>query len=276
MNFFKISLLALLALSVIAHARTEKKSSPNKLLWMYRFYYLPYAIQFEVGKDASEVLPFHVKASGVSEFVSAEELKAIDQEWKKVRSEWTTKAVFKLESILPGQSQRILPRVWAHKVNVNQKAEERISLKERVILSNLLKEKPARVQKALIQLRYLQSFIASGDEEKTHFFVLGPHWCQSSQEYRVLFETYFKKFEVKPVVLHFIVFEDPQERIFQSQILRELFLFPEQDSRKSVPKFLFLESPQKNLVVYEDAEALEKLFLRYFHPYQGFLVKNKK
>ena len=101
--------------------------------------------------------------------------------------------------------------------------------------------------------------------------MVSPSWCDSSREYRVLLETYTKKFSNPKLNFHSIVVEDPKEKIFDSRLLQELFPNKKKYSHSSVPRFLAIETVQGKTRVYEEGEALQALYKRFFRKHRGFL-----
>lgn len=170
-----------------------------------------------------------------------------------------------------GQTVRISQRLISHHVPMSRGPFDTISISDRIQLNDALKSKPPEVQAAFKQLRFLKSFLAPLDEERFNFFIFSPSWCESSREYRVLFETYLKTFPQAGLNLHSVLIEDPKEEIFDSRIIRELFPHQKKYTQDSTPRFLAIETVQGNTVIWEEGEALKELYERFFKQYRGYL-----
>ena len=104
-------------------------------------------------------------------------------------------------------------------------------------------------------------------------FIFSASWCSSSREYRALLESYLKSAPQNDVVLHSVVIEDPDQKIFDAKVLKELFPHQDRYTHESIPKFIALENIQGKSVVYEEGDALFALYERYLKPMRGFLNK---
>jgi hypothetical protein len=136
-----------------------------------------------------------------------------------------------------------------------------------------LQGKAPEAQANITQLALVKSFIDSSEMGNFHFFIISPSWCASSQEYRALFEAYFKKFSNPNLTLHSIVIEDPEESIFDAKIFKELFPHKKNYSHEIVPRFIAFQQKDGKPVIYEEGEALAVLYQNYFKKYQGFMNK---
>jgi hypothetical protein len=265
--------MVLTGLSTPASAEEVASTAPaHKLLHMYQLFYLPFEIEFRPGREINTVLPYRVR-NGEEKLLEAHELVHLDAEWAKVRSTWRAKSLLEFNPLAPGKSLRLTQRLVSHSVPVNRTAFDFISRAERKQTEITLSKKPRPVVAAFLQMQHLKAFTESADESKLNFFIVSASWCESSKEYRVLLETYFKKFPHPELVLHSVVIQDPQKTVFESTLLKELFPHPTQYSHDTIPRFLALEYRNGQPFVYEEGEALKVLYERFYSTHQGFLSR---
>jgi hypothetical protein len=247
-----------------------KLATGNKLLNMYRFFYLPFSIDFREGRTKDEILPYIAEGSG-ARLLTAGEMIQLDGEWKQMRAGIRPKALL-LSTIVPVDGTvAITKRLLSHKLPLNRSAFDRIGINDRMMMAKALEGKPEAVRSAFRQLQFLKSFTKDLDQGAFHFFIVSPSWCQSSREYRMLFETYFKRFPQKTLALHSIVVEDPNEKIFDSRVMAELFPNKEKYSHDNVPRFLAFEIRDGKPIVWEEGQALDQLYTRYYAKHRGHL-----
>jgi thiol-disulfide isomerase/thioredoxin len=244
----------------------------NKLLYMYRFYYLPFSLEFQEGRTVNDILPFFPgENKSALKLLQAEELETLDGEWNKIKASWRQKSLFLATPVPTGQTRRISQHLASHVIPLSRGAFDTLPINDRIMLANALRTKSPQVQAAFTQLRFLKSFLGPQDDGKFNFFVIGASWCESSREYRILFETYFKEFPNSDVNLHSVVIDDPKEQIFDSRILRELFPNPARYSHNNLPRFLAIETVNGTTTIYEEGEALQQLYDRFFYMHRGYL-----
>jgi hypothetical protein len=195
----------------------------------------------------------------------------LDLEWNKIKEAWKKKSLLLLTPVATGESVRISQRLISHHIPLTRTAFDTLSINDRIQLGQALQTKAPEVQAAFKQLRFLKSFLRPGDEEKFNFFIISASWCDSCREYRNLFESYFKAFPAPLVNLHSVVIEDPKEEIFDARILKELFPNPKKYSHNSIPRFLALESVRGKTTIWEEGEALQELYERFYKLHHGFL-----
>jgi hypothetical protein len=260
-----------IALALPAQA-AEPAPPVNKLLQMYNFYYLPFSIQWRQGKTPNDIIPLMAeKPNEPPRLLKAEELETLDKEWNALKDGWKKRSLLLSTAVPLNQSVRISQRLVSHRVPLNRGPFDTISITDRIQLNEALKEKSAEVQAAFRQLRFLKSFVQPVEEDRFNFFIVSASWCDSCKEYRVLLETYLKSFPNPGMVLHSLVIDDPKEEIFDSKILKDLFPHPEKYTHDSVPRFLAIETVNGKTTVWEEGEALEALYDRFFKPFRGFL-----
>lgn len=263
--------LSLLTLLVAQSADVPKV---NKLLYMYQFFYLPFAIDFQVGRSVDTILPYRLDAKGEpSRLMEAHELVNLDAQWTKTRAEWRTKSLLEFNKVAPGKSLRISQRLVSHHIPVTRGATDTFSASDKASIGEALKGKTPEVVGSFYQLRFLKSFMEPSDEGKFNFFVVSPSWCESSREYRTLFEAYFKKFPNPELSLHSLVIEDPKQKIFDSRVMKELFPHPKRYTHETTPRFLAVQTVNGQTQVWEEGEALKQLYDRYYSQHRGFLKK---
>ena len=255
------------------HAKADTAKLPtNKLLHMYELFYLPFSVEFKQGKTFNDIFPLVADKTGrFTQIVKPEQLKLLDDDFSVERKNWAKSSLFLNTSIELGASQRITQRLISHRISLKTGAWDKVSISGQIQVKAMLKDKPEIVLKAVTQYQFLRSFTQDADDDKFHFFIIGPSWCDSSKEYRYILEYYSKKFPHNQLVLHSVVIDDPQEQIFDSQILKDLFPFPENYSHESVPRFLAMQKMSGQLKVWEEGDALKELKDRFFSQHRGFL-----
>lgn len=246
-------------------------AAANKLLYMYRLYYLPFSVDFREGRTRNDILPFRGLTAEGSELLSADDLTTLDRQWDTIRDGWKRRSLFLSTPVAVGSSVRVAPRLVSHKVSLTRSALDTLAIPDRIQINDLLKNKAPQVQAEFKQLRFLKSFIDEKDEGKFNIFIFSASWCSSSREYRALIESYLKSSPQNDVVLHSVVIEDPNQKIFEAKILKELFPHGDRYTHESIPKFIALENIQGKSVVYEEGDALFALYERYLKPMRGFL-----
>lgn len=270
---FKIwaTLLILVASSSWAE-KAEIKEPTNKLLHMYELFYLPFTIEFKQGKTYNDIFPIVAGKNGeFNQILKPEQLKLLDEDFSVERKTWAKSSLFLNTPLELGESQRITQRLVAHRIPLKKTAWDKVSVADQIQVKALLEGKPEMVRKAVTQYQFLRSFLTGLEDEKFNFFIIGPSWCESSKEYRYILEYYAKKFAHNQLILHSVTVEDPQEQIFDSQLLKDLFPFPENYSHESVPRFLAIQKVRGQLKVWEEGDALVELKDRFLGQYRGFL-----
>lgn len=248
--------------------------SNNKLLYMYRLYYLPFAIDFREGRTQNDVLPFRLSGNTVGELISGDELSRIDRQWEGIRESWRKRSLLLNTPVKVGEKARVTNRVVSHKISLTRGALDTLTIPDRIQINDLMKSKSPDVQADFKQLRFLKSFMEYRDENKFNLFLFSASWCSSCREYRSLLESYLKSNPQENVVFHSVVIDDPQQQIFKAKILGELFPHPERYSHDSIPKFLAVEKENGKAIVYEEGEALSVFYERYLKSMRGFM-KNR-
>jgi hypothetical protein len=109
------------------------------------------------------------------------------------------------------------------------------------------------------------------EEERFNFFIISASWCDSCRQYRVLLETYAKTFPDMGLNLHSVVVEDPKEEIFESTLLKQLFPNAKKYSHNSIPRFLALQTSHGKTQIWEEGEALQELYRRFYKDQRGYL-----
>jgi len=253
-------------------ARADGPAKINKLEQMFRFYYLPFSLDFKEGRSSNEIFPFGPdKYRDFTRLIKPEELQKLDKEWGSFREEWKKRSLFLSTPVGLNETVHLSQRLISHRIPLTRSAWHGLSLNERIQLENILKTKPEAVQTAVTQLRLLKSFLSGAEEEKFNFFVIGPHWCESSREYRALLEAYFKKFPNSELILHSVVVEDPKEEIFDAKLLKEMFPYPGKYTQDIVPKFIAIQTVNGKTTIWEEGEALKELYERFYKPHRGYL-----
>ncbi len=266
--------LAAVFLALPLRADDPAKTAPkvNKLLAMYELFYLPFPMEFHVGRNLETILPFVTDARGeATRIVEAHELVGLDAEWSKIRGGWRAKSLLEFHSVPTGKSVRITQRLVSHRVPVTRAATDTLPLADRVALNDSLKGKSAAVIASFYQLRFLQSLLEKGDEGKFNFFIVSASWCDSSREYRTLLEAYFKKFPHPDLTLHSLMVEDPKQAIFDSRLMKELFPHSKRYTHDTVPRFLAVQTVNGQSKIWEEGEALRELYDRFYAQHRGFL-----
>ena len=249
----------------------------NKLLYMYEFFYLPFNIEFRVGRNLETILPYVLDSKGeASRMMEAHELVALDSEWLKTRSAWKTKSLLEFQNVPTGKSVRVTSRLVSHHIPITRSAVDSLSPMDRKALTESLKGKSSAVIAGFYQLRFLKSLLEPSDESKFNFFILSPSWCESSREYRGLLETYFKKFPDPELTLHSVLVEDPKKQIFESRLMKELFPNTSRYTHETVPRFIALQNVNGQPQIWEEGEALKELYERFYADHRGFLAGSKE
>lgn len=248
------------------------KEPTNKLLHMYEIFYLPFTIEFKQGRTYNDIFPLVADKRGeFTQLLTPEQLRVLDQEFGSERKQWQKTSLFLNTPLELNESQQITQRLVSHRISLKKTAWDQVSVADQIKVKALLDGKPEMVKKAVTQYQFLRNLMKGIDEEKFNFFVIGPSWCESSKEYRYILEFYSKKFPNTQLVLHSVVVDDPQEQIFGSQLMQDLFPFPENYSHDSVPRFLALQKERGQLKVWEEGDALVELKNRFFAQHRGFL-----
>lgn len=244
----------------------------NKLLQMYRFFYLPFSLDFVEGKMNNDILPFLIDASGNADrLITPDELQLLDREWNEAKEKWRSKSLFLATPVPIGETVRISRHLISHRVPLNRSAFDGLPISERIQVGEAIKGRSMEVQADFKQLRFLRSFVRESEAEQFNFFIVSASWCESCKEYRMLMEAYQKQFPSSSVNIHSVVIEDPKEQIFDSNILKELFPHPKKYSHDSIPRFLAIEGGPGKTIVWEEGDALRELYDRYFRNYRGFM-----
>lgn len=243
----------------------------NKLLFMYRFYYLPFSLEFQEGKNVNEILPFVPEKKNTIRLIKAEELQELDARYGGIRESWKQKSLFINTPVALNQSVRISSHLVSHSIPLSRSALEKLSIDERIQLNEALKKKSPEVQAAFKQLTFLKSFLTTPDQGKFNLFIFSASWCESCREYRILLESYLKKFPKAELNIHSVVIEDSREEIFDKPMLKELFPHPKKYSHDSIPRFLALDTTTTVPTVLEEGEALAVVYERFFKEHKGFL-----
>lgn len=265
-------MLALLVLSLPTLADVIPEAPPtNKLLYMYRFYYLPFSLEFREGKNVNEILPLLPQKDGTVRLIKADELQELDTKWNSLRDPWKQKSLLLSTPVTSNESARVTTHLVSHVIPLTRTALERLSIDERIQINETLKKKPVEVQSAFKQLTFLKSFLTPMDQGKWNLFIFSASWCESCREYRVLLESYLKKFPSSDLNLHSVVIEDSREEIFDKPLLKELFPNPKKYSHDSIPRFLMLDTTATVPKVLEEGEALAAVYDRFFKEHKGFL-----
>ena len=268
------ALTLILSLAIKLSAQTPTESKFNKLREMYLFYYLPFNIHFKVGSQADDIFPVVTDNMGeLSKTVAPEDMKKVEKNWSEIRDTWKNRSLFLSTSVELGKKIRISPHLVSHKIPVTRNTLDNLSFANKLIFQKTLQDKSPEVKQVVTQSFFLKSFLDEKDKKDFNFFIFSPSWCASSQEYRALFEAYFKKFAPANLTIHSVVIEDPDEAIFDSKLFKELFPNTKSYSHEIVPRFLAIENKESGSVVYEEGEALAVLYENFFKQHQGFLNK---
>lgn len=271
-KILRSSMVVFLFVAQIIYSEPALKQPSNKLLHMYELFYLPFKIEFKQGRTYNDIFPLVADKRGeFTQLLTPEQLKSLDQEYSSERKSWEKSSLFLNTPLELDESQQITQRLISHRVSLKRTAWEKVSVADQIKVKALLDGKPEMIKKAVTQYQFLRSLMKGANEEKFNFFIIGPSWCESSKEYRYILEYYSKKFPNAQLVLHSVVVDDPQGQIFESQLIKDLFPFPENYSHNSVPRFLALEKDKGQLKVWEEGEALIELKNRFFAEHRGFL-----
>ena len=228
----------------------------NKLQAMYRLYYLPMGIDFKATESKNDLLPFVESVSNrFDKLLKPEELEAIDSQWTNIKQEWQKKSLLLKNPAELGRSQVVTQALRNHYVKANRSSNEIVSIG----------------QNESSQVKLLKSFLKPNDEYKTHFFIIGPDWCLSSLEYRVLLEGLFKEFQDSKYVLHNVMVADPEQKIFDSKFLNEVLPDTKKRSLETVPVFISLQFKNGKAEVLEEGDAIEMLLEKHLIKHRGYL-----
>ena len=251
---------------------TEEPAITNKLLYMYRLYYLPFSVEFRQGKTKDDILPFiqEKNAEGLR-LLRAEELQNLDSEWNAIKDPWKQKSLLQGTNVPLNQTVALSSHLYSHHVGISRNAFDSVSLNDRIVLTEKLKGKPPEVQASFKQLTFVKSFLSAFDQERFNFFIFSASWCDSCKEYRVLLESLVKNFPEQNLNLHSVMIEDTKEEIFEKPILKELFPNPKKYSHESIPRFLSFEVVNGVPTVLEEGEALKALYERFLKVHRGYL-----
>jgi thiol-disulfide isomerase/thioredoxin len=229
-----VILLVLMSLGYSRAAQSQNEPEParvNKLQYMYQLFYLPFSVKFREGRTVDDILPYITdKITGQPRLIKAEELQELDAVWNSIREPMKKKSLLISTPVPVGQSVRISHHLASHNIAVTRGPLDGLSINERIQLAELLKDKPAEIQVAFRQLRFLKSFLNLVDEGKFNFFIVSASWCDSCKEYRALFEAYVKNFGINELNLHSIVINDPLKIFFRipnatrTIVFRDLYL----------------------------------------------------
>lgn len=266
------TLLALSCLTLNTALAEEDPKPVNKLLQMYNFYYLPFSITWREGKALNDIIPLiSTKPGEPGRLIKAEELETLDKEWNGFKDDWKKRSLLLSTPVALNETVHISQRLVSHHIPLTRAAFDGISITDRIQLNDALKNKSPEVQAAFKQFRFLKSFVQPLEEEKFNFFIVSASWCDSCKEYRVLLETYLKTFPDSGLILHSVVIEDPKEEVFDSRILKELFPHPKKYTHDSIPRFLAIQTAQGKTTIWEEGEALQELYERFYKKNRGFL-----
>lgn len=244
--------LSLLFVAVLARA---EEAPANKLRAMYRLYYLPMGIEFKETDTKNDLLPYVESAAGrYDRLLKPEELEAIDNQWTNIKQDWQKKSLLLKNPAELGRTQVISQSLRNHYVKANRSANEIVA-----------------ITSDSAQVKLLKSFLQPREENKTHFFIVGPDWCLSSLEYRILLEALFKEFQDPKYVLHNVMVADPEQKIFDSKFIKEIL--PDTSIRKleTVPVFIALQFKEGKAVVLEEGDAIEMLLEKHLLKHRGYL-----
>jgi len=244
----------------------------NKLLYMYRFYYLPFSVDFREGKTLNDILPvIDDSETGEKRLIKADELQKLDEEWSALKEPFRKKSLFLNTPVPPNSTVRISSHLVSHRTMLSRNAFDSLNLNERILVKQTLKGKPPEVQANYKQLLFLKSLLGKEDDGKFNLFIVSASWCESCREYRVMFESYFRTFLPEMVNVHSLLIDDSKEQIFEHPFLRELFPNELKYSHNSIPRFLVVDSTGGTQMVLEEGEALEALYNRFFKAKRGYL-----
>jgi len=278
MNLFLLGTLLFCSLTGTSRGEDSVEPPPlakaptNKLLHMYELFYLPFTIEFKQGKTFNDIFPLIADEKGeFTQLLKPDQLKNLDQEYSSERLSWSKNSLFLNVSLELDESQRITQRLIAHRIGLKKTAWDKVSVADQIKVKALLDGKPDLIKKSVTQVQFLRGFLKDYEEEKFNFFIIGPQWCESSREYRYILEYLSKKFPNPQLILHSVTIEDPEEKIFDSQLMKDLFPFPENYSHDSVPRFLALQKERGQLKVWEEGDALVELRNRFLGQHRGFL-----
>lgn len=255
-----------------ATALAESKQPANKLTEMFRLYYLPFSLDFKEGAAVNEIFPYRIDGSGeFSQLVHPEELQRLNSQWDSIREGWKKKSLLLTTPVALNETVRVTQHLTSSRIPMTRTAQDGLSIQDRIVLQNMLQDKPKEIKEAVLQMRFLKSFLPPLDEERFNFFIFSPSWCESSKEYRALLEAYFKQFSNSTLNFHSVIIDDPNEEIFDSRIFQELFPKKSATTTEIVPRFIAIQTIQGRTQVWEEGDALRELSLRFFGTHRGFL-----
>ncbi len=248
--------ISLLIFAIVARGEEFKTPKPDKLQSMYRLYYLAMGIEFKEGENKTDILPYVESApEKFDKLLKPEEFEKIDAEWSNLKQDWQKKSLLLKSPADLGRSLSVTQTLRNHYVRTGRSASEIVSFNSG----------------ETAQLKLLKSFIQPNEENKTHFFVIGPDWCLSSMEYRVILEGLFKEFQNPKFVLHNIMIADPEQKIFESKFLKEILSSNAKQPLETVPVFLSLSFKDGKAEVLEEGDAIENLLEKHLIKHRGFL-----
>lgn len=267
-----ISFFLLGGFSTVGHPTPASPKPKNKLVRMYQLFYLPFRIDFRQGRSIDEVLPYTWAADPKkAQMLTADQLAAVDARWNGLRTEWKKKSLLLKTPVQTGETAKLTETLFSHVLPLSFSVLDRIPLEERIALNRAANKFSEEAQAAFKQERFLKSLLAPDDKRPFHFFIISPSWCESSREYRLVLENYFRRLKNSSAVMHSIVIEDPKKNIFESKLMKEVFPFPSHYSHLTVPRFLALDLSTATPQVLEEAEALDALEERYLKSMRGYL-----
>jgi len=247
-----------------------ESSKINKLLYMYRIYYLAFSIDFKENENANDITPL-VSDKQSLRAITKNELKVLQGEWEKIRLSWQKKSLLLSTAVTLGQTMRISASLVSHSVPLSRNAFSNTPINEQIQINAALSDKSEEVKANFRQLRFVKSFLSPTDDHRMAFFIFSPSWDLSSKDYRVLLESYLKKFPEMKFHLHSVVIDDPKERIFEANIFKELFPHRERYTHDNTPKFIAFEILGGQPILLEEGEALKLLYERFLQKHRGFL-----
>ncbi len=271
MKKIAVSLFMVSLFMLAAGGQPPPEKPVNKLLYLYRFFYLPFSVDFREGKTQDDVIPFvSIDQSEGPRVMTAEELKRLDAEWKALRQPWAKKSLLATTNVPLNDSVKISNHLMSHRITLSRGAFDASSLNDRMRMQSALDGKSEAVQADFRQMRYLKSFVKPVEEDRLNFFIVSASWCESCREYRILFESYMKEFPNAKVNLHSVVIDDPKEQVFESRLLKDLFPHPAKYSHDSIPRFLTLQTLNGKTEIKEEGDALQTLY-GILKEHQGYM-----
>lgn len=264
--------LLLLFILISPTLNAESTTPKNKLFEMLRLFYLPFKIDLQLGEEKDEIIPSVEKTKGgESTVLTLDDMQKLDKQWAQIRSTWQSRSLFRDTKVDLNGTVKISPHFISHRIAATRGALDSIPIEDRIRIKDLLNGKPKDVQAAVLQKRFLRTFIDPNTLDKPHFFIVAPDWCASSEGYRTILEWYTRKLAMGTYILHSIIIEDPRESIFDSKAMTDLFPFPKKYSHESVPRFLLADPKGGELSVFEEGAALQWLYDNHLSNHQGFL-----